>query len=338
MILNFKEIKEMACGYEAAEITDNGIEFLRFTKEELSVYENNAGLFPRLHNSAGVKMRFKTDARAICIELFTKCGTDRLFFAFDVYSNDAFVGSIKNYDNEKMTGAYSEANGKAVQYPSGDFSGEFDLGEGEKTVKIFLPWSLPTVIKKIKLSGATFFEPAPYEKTMLIYGDSITHGYDSINPSRAYSVRLAESLGAKCHIKAIGGDVFRPALAEAAEEREYDYISIAYGTNDYGTYKDIAAFRGKAESFIGTVSKKFPCSQIFVLTPIWRKNLRCEREDYNMQMIHDTLKSVCENLPNVKYIYGWNLVPHDETLYGDLALHPSNEGFDCYITNLLKEI
>ncbi len=338
MLLNFNDIIKCASGYEKAVETDVGVELLRFTDSELAVYQNNTGLLPRLYTPAGVKLRFKTDARAISIQLFTKNGTDRLFFALDVYSNDSFVGSIKNYDTERMTGAYSESGGKAVEYPSGDFSGEFVLGEGEKTIKIFLPWSLPTVIKNIELSEATFFTPQPYEKTMLIYGDSITHGYDSINPSRAYSVRLAETFGAKCHIKAIGGDVFRPALADAATERGYDYISIAYGTNDYGTYSRIEDFREKAEAFISTVCKKFPSSRIFVITPIWRKNLRKESDTYNMQAIHDTIKSVCAPLPNVKCIYGWDLLPHDEALYGDLCLHPSNKGFDHYTANLLKEI
>ncbi len=336
MILKQKDIVEMASGYEMTVESDAGVEFLRFTDSEFSVYDNERGLLPRLYNPAGVKMRFKTDAREICIDLFTKNGTDRLFFALDVYSDDDYIGSICNYDGDKIVPPYSECCGRAVEYPSGDFSGCFELPSGEKEIKIFLPWSLPTVIKRIELKGATFFEPVKYDKSILIYGDSITHGYDSLNPSRAYSVRLAEALSASCHIKAIGGDVFRPALAEAAEVREYDYISIAYGTNDYGTYNNIQNFREKADRFITVIREKFPNSQIFVITPIWRKFLRCEGENYNMQLIHDTLKSVCRDIPGTGCIYGWELVPHEESMYGDLSLHPSNEGFDHYIDNLLK--
>ncbi len=339
MKLTLKEIKDIAFGYESAKEAFGGVIFERFTDKEFNVYKDNAGLFPRTHTPAGVKMRFKTDASAVNIDLEVKPGTDRHFFAVDVYSNGEFVGCIKNYDTEKMTGAYSETlDGKVIMYPSGDFNGAFELGEGEKEVKIFLPWSLETVIKKIELVGATYFVPICYDKTMLIYGDSITHGYDCINPSHAYSVRLAEALGAKCHIKAIGGDIFRPALAEASTVRKYDYISIAYGTNDYGTYKKIEDFREKAESFIKTVSEKFPDSQIFVITPIWRKFIRNEREDYNMGLIHETLKSISDGLTNVKCIYGWDLVPHDETMYGDLRLHPSDDGFKHYANNLLAEI
>jgi hypothetical protein len=40
----------------------------------------------------------------------------------------------------------------------------------------------------------------------------------------------------------------------------------------------------------------------------------------------------------VTLIRGWDLVPHDETLYGDLRLHPNDAGFDFYFQNLLARL
>ncbi len=338
MILTAKDLAEITHGYEQIRETHAGITFDRFTEREYALYADNAALFPRMHNPAGIKMYFKTDATAIGLDISIGAGTDRHFFALDIYSNDNFVGSVKNYQDETMTGAYSERNGAAVFCPSGDFTHTFALEGGEKEIKIFLPWSLPTYIKRLELVNATYCIPMHYDKRMLIYGDSITHGYDAANPSMAYSVKLAEGLGAQCHIKAIGGDVFRPTTAEAGPDRAYDYITIGYGTNDYGHHPSKEAFDESAERFIGIISEKYPDSKIFVITPIWRKNCPERTKVGTMEYIHGKLKAISNSLPNVTCIYGWDLVPHDENLYGDLWLHPSNAGFTHYAEHLLCEI
>lgn len=46
------------------------------------------------------------------------------------------------------------------------------------------------------------------------YGDSITQGYDALFPSYSYINRFSMYLDAFIYNKAIGGDIFRPALIE----------------------------------------------------------------------------------------------------------------------------
>ena len=54
--------------------------------------------------------------------------------------------------------------------------------------------------------------------------------------------------------------------------------------------------------------------------------------------VHKTLEKLCEKHENLIYIDGWELVAHDENLYGDLRLHPNDDGFKMYFENLYEKI
>ena len=41
---------------------------------------------------------------------------------------------------------------------------------------------------------------------------------------------------------------------------------------------------------------------------------------------------------DIEVVYGYNLVPENEMLFGDLRLHPNDEGFLHYKENLLLKI
>ena len=50
---------------------------------------------------------FETDAKSIDISLEAeKCG-DRSVFCIDIIKNDKIIGSVKNFEEEKMNGCYS---------------------------------------------------------------------------------------------------------------------------------------------------------------------------------------------------------------------------------------
>ena len=72
-------------------------------------------------------------------------------------------------------------------------------------------------------------------KTLTLFGDSITQGYDVLYPSSHYLLKCAATLNAQIYNKAIGGDIFRPELAQIKDSYEPDYIVVAYGTNDWNS-------------------------------------------------------------------------------------------------------
>ena len=74
------------------------------------------------------------------------------------------------------------------------------------------------------------------KKRILCFGDSISQGYDALYPSNQYTPQLAKLLDAEEYNKAIGGEIFRPELALARDDFEPEYITVAYGTNDWGPH------------------------------------------------------------------------------------------------------
>ena len=44
------------------------------------------------------------------------------------------------------------------------------------------------------------------------------------------------------------------------------------------------------------------------------------------------------DLEGVTIVKGFDLVPHEEQYYGDLWLHPNDEGFEKYFENLVHFI
>ena len=99
------------------------------------------------------------------------------------------------------------------------------------------------------MNGATYVTLVKKEKTMLFYGDSITHGYDSAHPLNTYAKRVADGLCAEGFVKAVGGECFLPELAKVNGGHNPDYVVIAYGTNDWSK-NNKEAFDKNSKEFI----------------------------------------------------------------------------------------
>jgi hypothetical protein len=77
---------------------------------------------------------------------------------------------------------------------------------------------------------------------------------------------------------------------------------------------------------------------IYALTPIWRKECEIEKPFGSFSALADMIREICAAYPTVRVINGFDLVPHEEKLFGDLCLHPSDAGFAAYAENLFKEM
>ena len=77
------------------------------------------------------------------------------------------------------------------------------------------------VLQEVSLADGSTLTPVRRAKKLLCFGDSITHGYDAVYPSRSYTSRLSQMLGADAHNRAIGGDTFFPELLELDDSHKY---------------------------------------------------------------------------------------------------------------------
>ena len=324
MLLDFNTIIPAICGC-AKIFEENGKLYLyRFTDEQTEAYRAySSDFYKKTKATAGVRLEFLTDS-----EDLTLCGeavsaSSRNFFAFDVYVDGSLVAHLFEGVSSAPT-AYS-------------LTAKLGVGKAKK-VCIYFPWSAQTSITSLELDDGAYLEPYKRPYKMLCFGDSITHGYDAKNPSFSYASRLADMLRADQINKGIGGEVFFPSLAECRDLVEPDYVTVAYGTNDW-SHSPKEDFEKNSRLFYEALSKNYPNAKIFALAPVWRENYNTKvtpiGEFSNVSRI---LSEIADSLPNVTFIDCFDFIPHERQYYVSDVLHPNDAGFYHYAAEVYRAI
>lgn len=329
MKLNLEQVRSVTQGAESVERENGYFRFYRFIPEEARMVGDEIVIRP-----AGVGLEFRTDGSALILKgrSFDIMETIRSYFCVDVFVDGILAGCVRNIPEAECVGNYAEK-----KYPLGDFEERIALPAGEKTVRIQLPHSAGVEFSEIGLENAALLEPVPREKTLILYGDSITQGYDSAHASGTYAVRVAEGLGMELFNKGVGGMGFTPQFAAIPNPRKADLLIVAYGTNDW-TCQSREALQSSAAGFVQALRQRHPETPICVLTPVWREDYQAEKKFGPFTELETVLRAACRQIPGVKVISGFDLIPHDKSYYGDLWLHPSDEGFRHFAENLLRQI
>ncbi len=333
MKLEIATIKAITCGADRVELIDGYCNFFRFNENETEKYKNrNDDFYRKSFATSGITLRFKTDSTTLGIGALTEQASSRTYFALDVFVNGLYHDSLQNFCDEKMKDNYP-----SQEFSFGAFSKCFELGLGEKEVCVYLPWSVALKIGEITIDDGAYVEPVKYERTLLAFGDSITHGYDALHPVNKYITRLAESMNAQEYNKAIAGEIFFPDLAADGCGFTPDYVTVAYGTNDW-TCCTREEFIKNCSEFLQNVCRNYPDSKIYVITPIWRSELNDKHDFGDFTDIDAVMRDIAKNMPNIRVVSGLDLVPWDKNMFGDLIVHPNDTGFKYYFENLKKKI
>jgi len=330
MILNYEQIKNVTCGADSIKYEDGEFRFYRFNDKELDFYKTSP-FYTKAYATSDVEMIFETDATLLSLKGIARVAVSyRTWYCLEVFINGERIGTIQNFDgNITNDNLFSD-------FSLGEFDKVFEIGEGKKIVRIVFPQFVALSLYEVKLTDAKFISPVKPKKKMFFYGDSITQGYDAQYPSNKYTSLTAHALGVEGYNKAIGGEVFQPALAAVKSDFNPDYISVAYGTNDCGT--DRETFLKNSRAFYENLSKNYPNAKIFALSPIWRLGTENECKVGSFFDIEPQIKEIAQSLPNVIFISGFDFVPHDTKYFYDRHLHPSDEGFELYAKNLVDAI
>ena len=334
MILSFDKIKEITLGAFETSVSDGLMYFDRFSEGQREHYKNIwKDFYDRTFCTSGIKLSFATDSKTLGLDVSVPLASGRNYFAFDVVSDGKLIGSIDNYSECDMSGIYCYR-----EYELGDFKKEFYLGDGTKNVCIYFPWSARGVIRELSLDDGSFVEPVIPSKKIIMYGDSITQGYDALNPSMTYAERFCSMMGAQIFNKGIGGAKFFPEVATEGDGFMPDLITVAYGTNDWSNELDYDTLYSNCKAFFANLTGLYKGTPIFAITPIWRKDYTMEKPFGDFLNIPSCIRKATEEYSNIKVIEGFDFVPHDELLYADRNLHPNNEGFSHHCQNLFNAI
>ena len=333
MKLDLEQIKNITMGAVRIEENDGRISFYRFTKAEEEFYrERKSDFYNKTFATAGVKLCFVTDSKTLTMSVGVKGASSRKYFAFDMCVNGQFYDSINNYEKVSYPEDYAKFDGFD---PGTEFEKLINLPTGEKKITIYFPWSFAGSIKELILDDGSSVIPVKADKTVLMYGDSITHGYDAMHPMNSYSTRLADRLGYAQYNKAIGGEIYVPGLAQYKQTFTPDLITVAYGSNDW-YHCDADTFDNNCAEFFEHLVKNYPETKIYVIAPIWRKDANEERSFGKFASIAEHINECVKKYMQITIMDGYDLVPHDEKYFADLRLHPNDKGFEYYFEKLLS--
>ena len=323
MKLNLEQISSIARGATRIAYVDEKICFFRFTKDQEELYSTvNDDFYKKTFATAGVILEFITDSSTLSLEVEVFSGSSRKFFAHSIFVNGSKYATL---------GCLGTNNGI--------FGGKWTLPEGEKQIKIYFPWSTASRIIDMSLDDGAIITPIRKQKKMIMFGDSITHGYDAMSPENSYAARLADALDAEAVNKGIGGEVFRRSLAALKDPTEPDYITVAYGTNDWSVGNK-ERFETHCKEFYESLSRNYPNTKIFAITPIWRKEYPTGKVTGvgSLDRVEEYIREVTADLSNVTVIKGLDLVPPSADCFAPDIIHPNDKGFVHYFENLIKEI
>ena len=323
MKLTLEQIREAVRGVVRVEENEGKICLYRFTKEQEALYKvRNADFYKKTFATSGVIIEFITDSRSLSLDVDVLSGSSRNFFEHSIFVNG------KKYASLDCRGLNC-----------GVFGGKWALPEGEKQVKIYFPWSTSSKIIALCLDDGASFTPVKKEKRMIMFGDSITHGYDARNTENSYASRLTAALDTDTVNKGIGAEIFFPELAAAKDPIDPDYITVAYGTNDWSK-NDKEGFDKNCREFYVALSQNYPNAKIFAISPIWRKAYSEGKVNNlgTLDYVGEYIEKATAELPNVICINGLKLVPHDPACFAADVIHPNDKGFEHYFNNLLEEM
>lgn len=322
MRLTSEQIRSLIHGAAYTAEKDGKIAMYRFTEEQSQEYQKrSADFYSKNFATAGIRLEMITDSETLelTVEVQSR-GSSRKFFAHTVYVNDTYIGRIADNRIEKTL-----------------YSDKFYLGKGEKKVCVYFPWSAVSHIAEVSVDDGATVKPVKKSRRMILFGDSITHGYDAQDPANSYASMLVDALDADGINKAIGGECFFPELATLPDEVEPDLITVAYGTNDW-SHTPLEKFKNDCRTFYTNLRQLYPHAKIFALLPIWRKDYDRTTGCGSFSDICEYIASVAESLPDVTAIPCFDFVPKNERFFSDLYLHPNDLGFAFYGKNLIDAI
>ena len=329
MKLDFEQIQAITKGTAYLEETEFGVRFYRFTKEQEAIYEDRKGdwgFYKLLFATAGVRLEFVTDSKKLFLKFCAESASSREFFNFDISVN----GEIKHTMYSHL--AFSEDLQPTVE-------GLFDLGEGEKNVCVYFPWSVAATLLSCELDDSAIILPIEHKRRILFFGDSIVQGYDAPSPSIAYTSVLTDALDAEGMNKGLAGEKFSPSLACCRERNSFipDIVLVSFGTNDWRRHTK-EQFDKNCEAFFNNISSLYPMSKIFALTPLWRGTVGLVRPAGRFEYVGERIKEVASKLPNITVIDCTDFIPHEVKYFSPDVLHPNALGFKCFARNLIQEI
>lgn len=316
------QLKMFVTGAVCIKEEDGYLSFHRFSDKQTAYYQStNLDFYSKSFATSGVRIAMRTDTTEIRLAYRTKKASSRKFFFVDMCVDGVLVA------HEGKTDILEDEDVMT-----------FTLPAGTHVVELYMPNLYALQIKDVELIGATKAETVRKKYRMLAFGDSITQGYDAIFSSQSYVNIAADLLNATVVDQAIGGEVFNPGMIDGNLGFTPDFITVAYGTNDFSKRTREDTVRD-ANEFYRRLRETFPTAKIFALMPIWRADTTTKvRVLGTFEEAKEIVRAAAEAQPNTVVIDCDGFVPHLSEFFSDLRLHPNDIGFKFYGEALARAV
>ena len=316
MRLTNEEMISLALGAVRTEEKDGIVHFHKCTEKQLAAwYAESEVLGYRSEATTGIRLDFYTNSDSI---------------AFYVARGGKFEVKINGMITHMYLDGESERDFRAsLATPQ--------RGKGErKRITVVFPAHSIGLIKDLELDDGSYYEPVKPEKKVLFMGDSITQGCAAYFDSLSFAYRLTDFFELNSVINGIGGAYFLP---KAFDTPDFDpeAVIIAYGTNDYFHFPNDEVRRRLAKEFLDLIKDAYGTKKVFVISPIWRANDKCEPLGEKFHEFRLYIEALARER-GFFAIDGLTLVPPQPKMYNDKYLHPGDLGFSLYAENLIKQI
>jgi lysophospholipase L1-like esterase len=338
---------------------DGYISFLRFTEKQLKLYADSPMFKTMSLCSAGVCLSFDTTGDEITfecraesilkpknlqsetvekpIDILPKVNTLKLLGEYAKYMIEAGVRpDIKQYFDLYTDGNYV----KSVKVKSGKIVFKFSNDDHRwVNVKIWFPLFTPVSIRTVSISGQHRECLNKASSFIYSFGDSITQGFLVGKPSFGYVEALSLLLNANILNQGISGYYYNPEILNDFENLPAPgLITVAYGTNDWFLNFSFKEIENKVKGFYDRLDELYPAVPVYVITPIWRKDMAKQMESGTLSDVINLIKEIVFPHKNMHIIDGMSISPHCPKLYDDGFLHPSISGNAYMAPRIYKDI
>jgi lysophospholipase L1-like esterase len=311
MILSYDQIKNITVGAVFMENTDEGMKFYKYSPNMISAWiERDPSSGPRVKSTTGIRLDFHTNSKKMKLEIENRA-------KFEIYIDGLLRYSMKDVESLSVD----------IDTPRGD-------PIENAHIVIYFPSHKVGVLKMLELDDCASITPHCFDKKILFMGDSITQGWAAEFDSLSFANKVSRYFNAESVIQGVGGSRFFPNYLEALPI-DFDWVVVAYGTNDYDRYKIFEEFNTPMSEYMLKLSQIYGDKKVFVISPIWRKF--STTEEIERFEIYRTAIAAEARKYGFIHIDGSCLVPPIDAFYTD-GLHPNDIGFSIYAENLIRNL
>ncbi|MFI6940060.1 GDSL-type esterase/lipase family protein [Streptomyces sp. NPDC050418] len=229
--------------------------------------------------------------------------------------------------------AASAGDGQVVRLEPGT-DGEFTL---------HLPEVLRPVVHEVRPAGGTL-RPAPARPRWLVYGDSISEGWTTSRPHRAWPSRVGRKLGLDTvNLGYAGAARGELASAQQLASLPADLITLAFGTNCWSrTPSSGELLYETTRAFLGIVRAAHPDVPVLVVSPVVRPDAEHVPNalDASLARLRGAQERAVSDLADkgVRLLSGERLIEARHLVDG---VHPGDEGHGMIaeaVTEVLRDV